>query len=718
MVRKGLLLTLPILLIGCGDSDKKTETPKPIEPVNQAPTTNITPVGDVVNLQTVEFTATANDADNNLASTEFSLSSNGEVLVTSDTTNVTYQFPYSELDVDYQLSITATDSDGLSANSVQEFTIPASNISIRAYEPVVSLQEANFEIELSNLDTSQLETSLTLQYLNNDIASHKSNLVYKFPIHKEKTPYQLKLEVYNAGQKIIENISSFEIDPISVSFELPFNSISMRYIDVIAKVENIAENNLSSNLLLSNPEYQIETLASNHIRFFAHKKYTTDNGKENKPQGDGYSEEISALFTFNNEEYTFDFSIQPFQSAPIWPVRQSATNLQHLNTNKPSIDVDKCLNGDEHNIELFKHDFNDDGIDDFYCVDESGSDYVLYFYLSQGTDSYLEQIVSTDLYRNYANYLLANPNDEKPYFLAVDSQRNIMLFEYNTTNQNVELKNIFPTESELGYSKGFYFSATNNGFLLGLTYPENDYDDLYGYADYTISISDFTYFENDLIENKNIILEKVDFSNFIELAYDDVNEDGISELVFHFSDKELDVKPSERLILINNNFSKSIDFGEFHTISRQNIDEDPYQEIIAEGFVIVGSKPLDSYKHWKSTGKSHLTLNELGEKQVNKLEDFLNNDLFFYFYSIDYPIDPNSDLALLIYQPYSNEKNSPPYTTLNKHVLIRNEQIPIDLKDRDADGDLDLVIDNSTWIENPNGYPIQAIIDNYQQTQK
>ncbi|WP_105171166.1 Ig-like domain-containing protein [Pseudoalteromonas sp. T1lg24] len=712
MNRMFMLSLTTLLLAACGSSE-----PKKTESVNQAPTVSIPNVGEVINLQTVEFSASANDADNNLASTEFSLSSNGEVLVTSDTTNFTYQFPYSEVDVGYQLSITATDSDGLSANSVQEFTVPASNISIKAYEPLVSLQEANFEIELSNIDTSQLETSLTLQYLNDNIASHNSNLVYKFPIHTEKTPYKLKLEVYNTGKKIIENISSFEIDPISVSFELPFNSISMRYIDVIAKVENIAENNLSSNLKLSNPEYQIETLASNHIRFFAHKKYTADNGKENKPQGDGYSEEISAIFTFNNEEYTLDFSIQPFQSAPIWPVRQSATNLQHLNTNKSSIDVDKCLNGDEHNIKLFKHDFNDDGMDDFYCVDESGSDYVLYFYLSQGADSYLEQIVSTDLYQNYANYLLANHND-KPYFLAVDSQRNIMLFEYNATNQNVELKNTFPTESELGYSKGFYFSASNSGFLLGLTYPENDYDDVYGYADYTISISDFTYYENDLIENKNIILEKVDFSNFIELAYDDVNEDGISELVFHFSDKELDVKPSERLILINNDFSKSIDFGEFHTISRQNIDEDPYQEIIAEGFVIVGSKPLDTYKHWKLTGKSHLTLNELGEKQVNKLEDFLNNDLFFYFYSIDYPIDPNSDLALLIYQPYSNETNSPPYTTLNKHVLIRNEQIPVDLKDRDADGDLDLVIDNSIWIENPNGYPIQAIIDNYQQSQK
>ncbi len=707
------MLSLSILMLAaCGSSE-----PKKSEPVNQAPTVSITNVVEVINLKTVEFSASVNDADNNLASTEFSLSSNGEVLVTSNTTNFTYQFPYSEMEITYQLSITATDSGGLSANSVQEFTVPASNINIKAYEPVMSLQEANFEIELSNIDTSQLETYLTLQYLNDDIASHNSNLAYKFPIHTEKTPYKLKLEVYNAGQKIIENINSFGIEPISVSFELPFNSISMRYIDVITKIENIAENNLPSNLTLSNPEYQIETLASNHIRFFAHKKYTADNGKENKPQGDGYSEEISAIFTFNNEEYTFDFSIQPFQSAPIWPIRQSATNLQHLNTNKSSIDVDKCLKGDEHNIKLFKHDFNDDGIDDFYCVDESGSDYVLYFYLSLGADSYFEQIVSTNLYRNYANYLLANHND-KPYFLAVDSQRNIMLFEYNDTNQNVELKNKFPSESELGHSKGFYFSATNSGFLLGLTYPENDYDDLYGYADYTISISDFTYFENDLIENKNIILEKVDFSNFIELAYDDVNEDGISELVFHFSDKELDVKPSERLIVINNDFSKSINFGEFHTISRQNIDEDPYREIIAEEFVIVGSKPLDSYKHWKLTGKSHLTLNELGEKQVNKLEDFLNNDLFFYFYSIDYPIDPNSDLALLIYQSYSNETNSPPYTTLNKHVLIKNEQIPIDLKDRDADGDLDLVIDNSTWIENPNGYPIQAIIDNYQQSQK
>ncbi|WP_100912383.1 hypothetical protein [Pseudoalteromonas spongiae] len=700
-----------LMLAACGSSEPKKT------PVNHTPTVNITNIGEVINLQTVEFSASANDADNNLASTKFSLSSNGEVLVTSDTMELAYQFPYSEIDVSYQLSITATDSDGLSANSVQDFTVPASSINIKAYDPVVSLQEASFEIEFSNIDTSQLETSLTLQYLNEDIASHNSNLVYKFPIHTGKTPYQLKLEAYNAGQKFIENINSFEIEPISVSFELPFNSISMRYIDVITKVENIAENNLSSNLILSNPEYQIETLASNHIRFFAHKKYTIDNGIKNKPQGDGYSEEISAIFTFNDEEYTFDFSIQPFQSAPIWPVRQSATNLQYLNTNKSSIHVDKCLNGDEHNIKLFKHDFNDDGIGDFYCVDESGSDYVLYFYLSQGTGSYLEQIVSTDLYRNYANYLLANHN-EKPYFLAVDSQRNIMLFEYNSTNQKVELKNTFPTENEFGHSKGFYFSATNSGFLLGLTYPENDYDDLYGYANYTISISDFTYFENDLIENKNIILEKVDFSNFIELAYDDVNEDGISELVFHFSDKELDVKPSERLILINNDFSKSIDFGEFHTISRQNIDEDLYQEIIAEEFVIVGSKPLDSYQQWKLTGKSHLTLDEMGEKQVNKLEDFLNNDLFFYFYSIDYPIDPNSDLALLIYQPYSNETNSPPYTTLNKHVLIRNEQIPIDLKDRDADGDLDLVIDNSTWIENTTGYPIQAIIDNYQQTQK
>ncbi|MEI4548180.1 hypothetical protein [Pseudoalteromonas spongiae] len=713
MNRMFMLSLTTLLLAACGSSE-----PKKPESVNQAPTVSIPNVGEVINLQTVEFSASANDADNNLVSTEFSLSSNGEVLVTSDTTNFTYQFPYSEVDVGYQLSITATDSDGLSANSVQEFTVPASNISIKAYEPVVSLQEANFEIELSNIDTSLLETSLTLQYLNDNIASHNSNLVYEFPIHTEKTPYKLKLEVYNAGKKIIENISSFEIDPISVSFELPFNSISMRYIDVIAKVENIAENNLSSNLILSNPEYQIETLASNHIRFFAHKKYTADNGKENKPQGDGYSEEISAIFTFNNEEYTFDFSIQPFQSAPIWPVRKSATNLQHLNTNKSSIDVDKCLNGDEHNIKLFKHDFNDDGMDDFYCVDESGSDYVLYFYLSQGADSYLEQIVSTDLYQNYANYLLANHND-KPYFLAVDSQRNIMLFEYNATNQNVELKNTFPTESELGYSKGFYFSASNSGFLLGLTYPENDYDDLYGYADYTISISDFTYYENDLIENKNIILEKVDFSNFIELAYDDVNEDGISELVFHFSDKELDVKPSERLILINNDFSKSIDFGEFHTISRQNIDEDPYQEIIAEGFVIVGSKPLDSYKHWKLTGKSHLTLNELGEKQVNKLEDFLNNDLFFYFYSYDFPADPNNNLSFLVYIPYElNEVSSPHYLTLDEHVLIKNEVTPDGIEDKDGDGDLDLIIYPSSWIENPNGYPIQAIIDNYKQEQK
>ncbi|MDE3272566.1 hypothetical protein [Pseudoalteromonas sp. G4] len=759
MIKKGLLLTLPILLIGCGGSDKKTETPKPIEPVNQAPTVSIIDIGDVINLQTVEFIAAASDADNNLASTEFSLSSNGEVLVTSDTTNFTYQFPYSELDVDYQLSITATDSDGLSANSVQDFTVPASSISIKAYEPVVSLQHASFEVAYTNVDSSQVVSELILEQNGNLVAeASNSALAYAFPLFTESANYKLMLNAASLqGQNLVSLTNTISIDPIAVSFELPFDAITRRLVDVKANIENIDLIHATTSWQFTDEtNYPLTAINKQRVRFFAEKYLTEEHDPaDTSPmqKGQGINQDIDLTFKLNFTslgveqilEFPTSFTIKPIEQIVKWPLHDMPQS-----TAQAAMDYVKDISAvarDTDNVsalaenapceEYLSFDFNTDNQPDYLCGEQGNINY----YQSVGDGFSLATLGQYDVLKFYGYKSSGKPNsalfdtdqDGLPELYTVINDKELVQFKYNGETQVFDktlisqLEFIDPVRYvfAFGYYE-YYYDFAHQGdrfaFAYGhITYSESD-NSVLTFQEFNVADTFQPVKSIQLIEPSLLYTRRDLNINHIDYLYPDHAGNYQLTAVLNL-DGQYDNVVSHRIAVINTDFTNVHLFPEAFSPFQTRIedfDQDGKNELVAEYW-----EPY-AYAYFPEIEASYgftakFELNN-GQAEMTVLDSVMQTQLLLDHHPF------NHDTVLLdnMSKVTEYEENFQEpwvdfwsqyiafHTLENQETFIAQTNANLSeiyaFEDVDNDGDLDMVFGDEDkvyyWAENVNGYPI------------
>lgn len=749
MIKKGLLLTLPIVLIGCGSDNDK----------NQAPTVSITEVGQVINLQTVEFTAAANDADNNLTSTKFTLSSNGEVLVSSDTTNFTYQFPYSEVDADYQLSITATDSDGLSANTVQDFTVPASSISIKAYEPVVSLQHASFEVAYTNVDSSQVVSELILEQNGNLVAeATNSALAYAFPLFTESANYKLMLNAASLqGQNLVSLTNTISIDPIAVSFELPFDAITRRLVDVKANIENIDLTHATTSWQFTDEtNYPLTAMNKQRVRFFAEKYLTEEHDPaDTSPmqKGQGINQDIDLAFklkftSLGGEqilEFPTSFTIKPIEQLEEWPLKemdqstaQAAMDyVQTISTAAQSAENVSTLAENAPCEEYLSFDFNTDNQPDYLCGEQGNINY----YQSVGDGFSLATLGQYDVLKFYGyrhngqsnSALFDTDQDGLPELYTVINDKELAQFKYNSETQEFEqtlisqLEFIDPVSYVTGFDNyGYYYNFAHKGdrfaFAYGhITYSESDNSVLtfqeFNVADTFQPVKSIQLFEPSLLYTRRDLN-----INHIDYLYPDhagnyqltvvLNRDGYySNVVSH------------RIAVINTDFTNvhlfPDAFSPFQT-RIEDFDKDGKNELVAEYWEPYAYAYFPEFEaSYGFTAKFELNN---GQPEMTVLDSVMQTQLLLDHHPFNYDTllldnmskvtsyvenfqEPWADYLFqyISFHTLDNQETFIAQTNINPSQIYAFEDV-------DNDGDLDMVFGDEDkvyyWAENVNGYPI------------
>lgn len=609
-------------------------------------------------------------------------------------------------------------------------TEPVNNpptIEVSFPESLVSLDTLTATITAKDPDNDAVTTEITLFENDTALAKGTQQIEYEIPLAQTNKTLTLVASATDDQGAITTETHLIDVPAIDISFEFPFGSYSQRYIDIEATISNLNSANTSVQWQLSNSEYEFETINQTKLRFYAHKKYTenANSGNTNLPQGDGYSEMLTATLRIEGSEFPHEFTILPVEQIPEWPHQTSALNSPASASvvsnqgllNQVDTSPYTCLNNEAQKpTTLFAFDFNKDGTDDYYCVfdlarwSEEYSD--IYFYLSTSDGSYTEQLVQTNII-NAQRSALISWDDNLPTFFSIDSQSNILAFDYNEITEKIAKTSTTPTNvSDIGDS---IITQTDSGFTLAIankTFNVITYDNF-------IDVQSYLFSDSKLKLQNEFKASGLQASIYFEsLTYSDINEDGIKELLLYFTEKNETCHCPEyvHLFVADKEFTKINDFGQFERIQMLDLDNDGSLELTGTDFKEVNSGQL------KATSLNHLTLDSDGNKVITQVQDYFNNDLFFYYYSVF--IDEN--IGFKIYIDSYAVCNDYTYIALGDHLLTTQnntppcESYPLEtLEDIDGDGDLDIKLSNDQgWFENANGYPIQAIIENYEQGQE
>lgn len=609
-------------------------------------------------------------------------------------------------------------------------TEPVNNpptIEVSFPESLVSLDTLTATITANDPDNDAVTTEITLFENDTALATGNQQIEYEIPFAQTNKTLTLVASATDDQGAITTETHLIDIPAVDISFELPFGSYSQRYIDIEANISNLNSDNASVRWQLTNSEYEFETIDKTKLRFYAHKKYTenANSGNANLPQGDGYSETLTAILSIEGSEFFHEFTILPVEQIPEWPHQTSTLNSSasaSVVSNQGSLNqVDTtpytCLNNQAQKpTTLYAFDFNKDGRDDYYCVfdltrwSEAYSD--IYFYLSTSDGNYTEQLVQTNMASAQRSALISW-DDNLPTFISIDNQKNILGFDYDEITEKITQTSTTPTNvSDIGDS---IITQTDLGFTLAIankTFDVINYDNFIDVQSYLVS-------DSKLKLQNEFKASGLQASIYFEsLTYSDINDDGIKELLLYFTEKNETCHCPEyvHLFVADKEFTKINDFGQFERIQMLDIDNDGSLELAGTGFKEVNIGQL------KASSLNHLTLDSDGNKVIIQVQDYFNNDLFFYYYSVF--IDEN--IGFKVYINSYAVCNDYSYIAIGDHLLTTQnntfpcESYPLEtLLDIDGDGDLDIKLSNEQgWFENTNGYPIQVITENYQKGQE
>jgi len=632
--------------------------------------------------------------------------------------------------------------------------------------PVIELQAPSSALSLEQLTiTAQVsdpenDTVSLLWQLSSDAGlkmEHEGidELSYQIPLTSVDTAYTVSLMATDSHGNQASKSSTFTVPALDVSFTLPFEAISQRYVDTEAKLLNIASTELDYSWEISEgSDYPLTSISPNRVRFFAAKELTEEydsNAEPERIRGEGSTEDLLLKLTVSDESTSISFdkaiTVQPIQKLTLWPehivTQVSSTtasvaeysNVQ-VNGSKDngsksndveglnSLEViDNCLSRESTVKKYF--DYNQNDIDDVFCTYRSK----LYFYLSDtGSDGqviYNESvIIENQALTQYSELIDLDENGIPELVLAVGPGYvgTLISLTYNSSSQTFDEKELFDT----GYAAKDYRLTEANG-ILSMAIRIN------GQLVSTGLATD--YIKALIFDAKGVEFKKTDEFEVAEcldcvlvtLTVGDLSGQGVDELLIENRESSI-YGPSNfhnRVSTISGDYTKLSAFPMFfREVYQEDIHDDGTLEWvgITETYKDVG-KFIPEYK-------LHLTLDQEGEPNTEVLESYYS-DLFFNYESESYEIDLNQDEQLdeftkLSYyeEDYYQKDRFYSYTLAesDKRVLITTESFDtirddlIGLEDMNNNGHLDLKFgqvseDNietvTSWLENVAGYPFE-----------
>ncbi len=630
--------------------------------------------------------------------------------------------------------------------------------------PVIELQAPSSALSLEQVTiTAQVtdpenDTVSLIWNLSSDAGLNMEHagideLGYQIPLTPVDTTYTVTLVATDSHGNQASKSSTFTVAALDVSFTLPFDAISQRYVDTEAQVLNIASTDIIYGWGIS--QYPLTIIAPNRVRFFAAKELTEEydpNAEPERIRGEGISEEFVLTLTVSDESTSIDFAktiiVQPIQKLTAWPehiVTQQTpsstasvteySNVQ-INGSKDNgsksngverIDssevVDNCLSRESTTKKYF--DYNQDGIDDVFCTYGD----TLYFYLSDidsaGETTHTESvIIENQVLTEYSELIDLDNNSIPELVLAVGPGYvgTLISLTYNSSSQAFDEKELIDT----GYAAKDYRLTEANG-ILSMAIRINGKMVSTGMATDYIKALIFDAMGEELKQiNEFEIVECVDCI-LVTLAVSDLSGQGVDELLIENRESSI-YGPSNfhnRVSAISGDYTKLAAFPMFfRDVYREDIHDDASLEWIG------------ITETYKDVGKFipefmlYLMLDQDGEPKTEVLESYYS-ELFFNYESESYAVDLNQDKQLdeftkLSYyeEDYYQKDRFYSYTLADsdKRVLISTESYDsttdsfIGLEDMNNNGYLDLKFgqvseDNietvTSWLENVAGYPFE-----------
>ncbi len=608
--------------------------------------------------------------------------------------------------------------------------------------PVIELQAPSSALSLEQLtitaqvtDPENDSVSLSWQLTSNAGFSmsleNTTELNYLVPFTKIDTAYTVTLLAEDSQGNQTTQSAEFTVAALEVDFSLPFGAVTQRYIDVEANLRNISTGNLSYQWQVSEgSQYPLIEPESRRVRFYAAKGLSEDYNPDSSPEyrrGLGITEEMKLTFSMSHESEThsFDktFTIQPIQQLPEWPLhtvpakdsvaKGLANNVIQANAEQS----DNCLNRD--NAVKHNFDFNQDGIDDIFC----STNYYLYFYLSNvsSTDeiTYTEQVLINNHLLAGNTELIDLNQDGIPALVLADGT-NLISFSFDASTLVMVEKKLL----DLGYYPRSYQLAEKND-TLSMAIDIYDHEENGKYQIYQIKALIFDIKASELRKTNDISIAYCMECWVQSVIVDDLGGQTGDELIIVHSELRVNgpTGHNSKLNVVSSDYTKVIEFGAFHTIYQEDIDNDSTLELV--GF---------TEAYWGGGQSSYglkllLSLDQNDEPQKIVLKSYYN-DILFDYAAIPNEIDINQDGKLDKY--FKNKHIDNYYKKMDlihvylladsdREVLIARTPygVPIDdfigLADMNNNGHLDIkfghINDNqevvTSWLENEAGYPFE-----------
>lgn len=609
---------------------------------------------------------------------------------------------------------------------VIELQAPSSALSLEQLTITAQVTDPeNDSVSLSWQLTSNAGFSMSLE--------NTTELNYLVPFTKIDTAYTVTLLAEDSQGNQTTKSSEFTVAALEVDFSLPFGAVTQRYIDVEANLLNIATENLSYQWQVSQgSQYPLVEPTSRRVRFYAAKGLTEEYDPDSPPEyrrGLGITEEMKLTFSMSHEGETLNFdkafTIQPIQKLPEWPlhtvpakdsVSQGAPTLITVSNDEQS---DNCLNKDNTVKQNF--DFNQDGVDDIFC----STNHYLYFYLSNvsATDeiTYTESIlINNRLLAGNAELIDLNQDGTPALVLAVGT--NLISFSFDASTLSMVEKKLLDLEH---YPKSYQLAEKNDTLYMAI--EVYDHLDLGKYQIYQIKALIFDIKAPELRKTNEISIAYCMGCWVQSVIIDDLGGQNGDELIIVHSEDRVNgpTGHNSKLSVVSADYTKVIEFGAFHTIYQEDIDNDSTLELIGFTEAYWGGGRSSSYGL-----KLLLSIDQNDEAQEIVLKSYYN-DILFGYTAIPNEIDINQDGKLDRY--FKNEHIENYYRKMalihvyqladsDREVLIARTPygVPIDdfigLADMNNNGYLDLKFgqiseDNietvTSWLENIAGYPFE-----------
>ncbi|WP_394147383.1 FG-GAP-like repeat-containing protein [Shewanella atlantica] len=631
--------------------------------------------------------------------------------------------------------------------------------------PVIELQAPSSALSLEQLTISaqvtdpENETVSLLWQLSSDAGVNMevvdvNELSYQIPLTSSDTAYTVTLVATDSHGNQATQSSSFTVPALDVSFTLPFEAISQRYVDTEANLLNIASTDIDYSWKISQgSDYPLTSIAPNRVRFFAAKpltkQYEVDESKGPEYiRGEGITEDLVLTLTIAADSDTMSFDkaiiVKPFENVPVWPkhlvsqeTASSTTSVSYSKRNYVEA-VDNCLSREYTAKKYF--DYNQDGIDDVFCTYGD----TLYFYLSD-TDSagepvYSEFVIIDNQYdTGRAELIDLNKNGVPELVFAINipgafehdpSKANtIVSLSYDESSQEFIQSTLF-TLPEFFYS----YRLVEESGVLSMAY-------LVSGARYeTPKVAIFNIEETGLEQINSFVFNECIVCSIASLVSSDINgQPTDNELLlvinecFGCIDYYLGAPSKQRLVVIKDNYTSSAVFPEdFYAIFQEDINGDSILEWVGQT-----AFPLGWYDISLPEFKLRLWLDQDGEPKTELLENYYK-DLFFYYRESIVKIDVNQDNQLddfykyQDYDSYAAATGSDLYfysyrlANSEQRVLVTSQQLGffefdwesvLGLEDMNGDGHLDIKFGEkgngdevdrvNYWLENVEGYPFE-----------